>query len=161
MKPFAILRTWLTWRGKDPLTQPSACVNDTGTAKGRGVYALRDFHDGEVVEACPVVSLATPYEKLPGEIQNIVFQWVWLENSPVIQAVALGYGSLYNSDNPSNMRYEIDRPARIMRFIDVRHNYANEELTVNYSGCKGAAASDTNWWFSGKSITPIFSANNE
>jgi hypothetical protein len=37
------------------LKPPSVYVKDTGTAKGRGVFALRDFTAGEVIELCPVV----------------------------------------------------------------------------------------------------------
>jgi SET domain-containing protein len=156
MKLFATICTWLTKRGNDPPSLPHACVRNTGTAKGRGVYALRAFRTGEVVEVCPVVVLRKPYEALPGEIQKLVFMWERREGSPDIQALALGYGSLYNNDNPANMRYEPDRSAKALRFIAVRDIAAHEELTVNYSGEPDA----DDWWFKDKSIEPIIGAGD-
>jgi SET domain-containing protein len=157
MKLFATIRTWLTWQGNGPPTLPHACVRHTGTAKGRGVYALRAFREGEVIEVCPVVVLGKPYEALPAEIQKLVFMWERREGSPDIQALALGYGSLYNNDNPANVRYEPDRSALALRFIAVRDISANEELTVNYSGDPDAE----DWWFKDKSIEPIIGAGGE
>jgi SET domain-containing protein len=151
MKLLAALRTWLTRRGDDPPTLPHACVRDTGTAKGRGVYALRGFREGEVVEVCPVVVLGKPYEALPGEIQKLVFMWRRREGLPDVQALAFGYGSLYNNDNPANMRYVADEQALALRFIAIRDIARDEELTVNYSGEPDA----DDWWFKEKNIAPI------
>jgi SET domain-containing protein len=151
MKLLATIRTWLTWRGNEPPTLPHACVRDTGTARGRGVYALRAFREGEVVEVCPVVMMRKPYEALPEEIQKLVFMWERRDKLPDIQALALGYGSLYNNDNPANMRYEQDRPALALRFIAVRDIAVGEELTVNYSGDPDA----DDWWFKDKNVELI------
>jgi hypothetical protein len=154
MKLLAALRIILTWRVANPPTLPHACVRDTGTAKGRGVYVLRAFREGEVVEVCPVVMLRKPYEALPEEIQKLVFMWGRRDGLPDVQALALGYGSLYNNDNPANMRYEADRRALVLRFIAVRGISVGEELTVNYSG----SSDDNDWWFKDKNIEPIISA---
>lgn len=154
MKLIATLRTLLTWRGADPPTLPHVCVRNTGTAKGRGVYALRAFREGEVVEVCPVVVLRRPYDALPEEIQKLVFMWERREGLPDVQALALGYGSLYNNDNPANMRYQADCNALVLRFIAVRDVAAGEELTVNYSGAPDAE----DWWFKDKKIEPVISA---
>jgi hypothetical protein len=145
----------LTWGGAAPLTLPGVCVKDTGTPKGRGVFALRAFGAGEVVEACPAVPLRTPYEALPDDLKKIVFYWDGPVGKTATQALVLGYGSLYNHDNPANMRYEVDRPALLLRFIAIRGIDAGEELTVNYNADGGAAVSDDDWWFEEKKIKPI------
>lgn len=67
-----------------------------------------------------------------------------------------GYGSLYNGDNPANMRYEAVPEARsLIQFIAVRSISTGEELTVNYSGSNGAAESADDWWFDRRGINRV------
>lgn len=155
MKLPAVIRALLARGDGSPRTLPDVCVRNTGTAKGRGVFALRAFVAGEVVEACPAVPLRTPYKRLPDDIKSIVFYWEGPAGESATTALALGYGSLYNHDNPANMRYEIERAARLIRFIAVRDINAGEELTVNYNADDGAPVSDDDWWFEEKKIKPI------
>jgi uncharacterized protein len=77
------------------------------------------------------------------------------EGTAATQALALGYGSLYNHSNPSNMRYETDGESLSIRFITVREIEADEELTINYNADGGAAASEDEWWFEEKGIKLI------
>lgn len=133
----------------------SILVKDTETAKGRGVFALRAFSEGEVVEICPVMVLATPYADLPADIKTIVFQWLAVDGEPTnraTQAIAFGCGSLYNHDNPSNMRFVLDRPALVIRFFADRDITPGEELTINYSSSNGETTTENDWWFEQKNI---------
>jgi hypothetical protein len=141
------------------LKPPDVCVKDTGTSKGRGVFALRSFSIDEVVETCPVVPLNTIPDALPESLKNMVFHWDWRPDGNGTSALALGYGTLYNHDNPANMRYEVDRQSRLIRFIAVRNIFADEELTVNYSGDDGASIAEDDWWFREKDQTPILSTH--
>lgn len=134
------------------LNPPYVYVKDTGTQKGRGVFAARPFVAGEVVEECPVILFRKPYEVLHKELKTVVFHWEVPEGSAATQALALGYGSLYNHSNPSNMRYETDREALVMRFIAVRDIAPDEELTINYNADGGAHVSADEWWFEEKNI---------
>lgn len=126
---------------------PSVYVTETGTPKGRGVFASKSFHTEEVVEICPVIVLRGSFWKLPVELQRLVYGWHLLASEPGTHALALGCGSLYNSANPANMRFEADRNEALLRFIAVRSIAAGEELTVNYSSAGGGAESSTNDWF--------------
>lgn len=137
------------------LTPPSVYVKDTGTSKGRGVFALRAFSAGDVVEVCPVVVLHALREALPEEFQDRVFHWTWGPDGNGTSALALGYGSLYNHNYPANLRYEVGLPTFVIRFIAVRDIELDEELTINYSGVAGAAVSDDDWWFEEKKIKPV------
>jgi SET domain-containing protein len=137
------------------LTPPSVYVKDTSTEKGRGVFALRAFSAGDVVESCPVVVLRPLREALPAEFQDRVFHWEWRSDGNGTSALALGYGSLYNHNNPANMHYEVDLPTFVIRFIAVRDIKLDEELTINYSGEGGAAVSSNDWWFEEKKIKPV------
>jgi hypothetical protein len=123
-------------------------VKDTGTPRGRGVFANKAFVKGEVVEICPVIVLSTPYSELIEELRLIVFQWI-REKPPKrnVQALVLGYGSLYNHANPSNMRWEADRPALVIRYVADRDIGNGEELTINYNSAGGGTTSESDWWF--------------
>jgi hypothetical protein len=134
---------------------PAVYVADTGTPKGRGVFAARTFVTGELVEACPVVPFGLNTSNLPREIERIMFGWGYLIGSPGLQAVVLGYGSVYNHDNPSNMRYEAYASIQELRFIAVRDIDVDEELTVNYNAHGGGAEWDDNAWFQRMSVKPI------
>lgn len=134
------------------LNQQSVYIRETGTPKGRGVFAARAFRAGEVVEVCPVLLLRKPYETLHKELKTVVFHWPVPEGSAATQALALGYGSLYNHSNPSNMRYETDGESRVVRFIAVRDITPDEELTINYNADGGGNVSEDEWWFEEKGI---------
>jgi SET domain-containing protein len=131
---------------------PRVYIRDTGTPKGRGVFAARHFGAGEVVEVCPVVLFKKPYEVLHKELKTYVFHWPVPEGAAETQALALGYGSLYNHANPSNLRYEVDRDSLLLRYVAVREIAPGEELTINYNADGGAHVSEDEWWFEEKGI---------
>jgi len=130
-------------------------ISETGTAKGLGVFAIDGFLEGDVVELCPVVVFCAPYDSLPESLQRRIFNWTALARQEAdMQALALGYGSMYNGANPANMRYEPDETGKFLRFITVRNVTPGEELTINYSGDGGPEWKD-NDWFDTKGIKPI------
>jgi hypothetical protein len=135
-----------------PIQSPSVYVKDTGTTKGRGAYAARPHAKGELVEACPVVLFTGSYASVPGEVRKLLFNWGVLAGTEAAHCLALGYGSLYNHENPANMRYEADADARLLRFVAIRDIAADEELTVNYNAIGGGHESDQNTWFSGMGV---------
>jgi len=126
---------------------PSVHVALTGTARGRGVYAERSFLPGEVVEASPVVLIDCRHFDLPVEITHYAFSWNGLTGGESLQALALGYGSLYNHANPANMAYRGDTENCTIVFVAARRIEAGEELTINYSAPGGGVTSDGERWF--------------
>ena len=146
---------------------PVIYVADTGTRRGRGVFAARSFVAGEVVEVAPVVIVPEVEVKtrLPAnvkvtihyvrEVEVLVFDWSYLANVPKTSALALGYGSLYNSANPANMRYEAVAAESVLRFVAVRNIGAHEELTINYDAVGGGAEWKDRNWFTRMKVTPI------
>jgi len=158
---------------------PDVYVKDTGMPKGRGVFASRRFHANEIVEISPVVVVPHPIAttttsrlKAPGitmfrpnpsvkveikfvkEFGVLMFAWDRLARIPDTSALALGYGSLYNSANPANMRFEADPAELTLRFIAAREIQADEELTINYNALGGGAESKDQNWFVRMNITP-------
>lgn len=137
------------------LITPNVYVKDTGTPKGRGVFALTPFKSGDIVEVCPVIVIITPYNSLPLEVQTIVFNWGVLQNISHCTAIATGYGSLYNHNNPSNMRYEAIPSQPLLRFVAVKDICEGDELTVNYNGFGGVAEWGDDNWFERTGVSPI------
>lgn len=138
------------------ITPPSVYIKDTGTTKGRGVFASRNFAVGEIVEVCHVLLYHMPADDIQEEeIRRRVFHWHPPQGESRIQALALGYGSMYNHDNPANMRYDPDKRNLLLIFTAVRHIAADEELTVNYNAGGGDHVSDDDDWFRRMSVEPI------
>jgi hypothetical protein len=52
-----------------------AVVKDTGTKKGRGVFATTAFVAGEQVGSCPVIVLYQSFELLAPRLQRVVYNW--------------------------------------------------------------------------------------
>ena len=137
------------------ITPPRVQMRDTVSERGRGVFALQNYRVGDLVEAAAVVLLNGAFETYPAELKTYVFNWAALCGVGQAHAVALGYGSLYNHDNPANMHYEADPANLALRFTAARDIAAGEELTINYSAAFGRASSDNNDWFDrlhGKSL---------
>jgi hypothetical protein len=141
-----------------PIDPPAVYVRDTGTAKGRGAFAARAHSRGEVVEECPVVLFDGSFSSVPDAVRRVLFDWGYLAEAGERHCLALGYGSLYNHDNPANMRYEADARARVLRFVAVRDIAAHEELTVNYNAAGGGHESEDDRWFQRMGVTPILGA---
>ena len=134
-------------RGMPSTHQPNLHVRDTGTIKGRGVFAARPHAEGELIEACPVILFTATFAEIPIEVRRILFNWGVLAKTGQSHCLALGYGSLYNHGNPANMRYEGDNEAKVLRFVAIRPIAEGEELTVNYSSEGGGHESAENDWF--------------
>ena len=137
---------------------PRVSMRDTGSARGRGVFAERGFLAGDLVETAPVILLHTDYPALPEEIKNYVFNWGKLCGLGSAHAVALGYGSLFNHDNPANLRYEADPANLALRFVATRDITTGEELTINYDAPQGSYAGGDADWFARMRLAPIVSA---
>ena len=132
-------------------------MQDTHSARGRGVFAKRGFVAGERVESTPVILLDTPYTALPTEIKTYVFNWGDLCGIGSAHALALGYGSLYNHDNPANLRYEADPSNLALRFFATHDIAVGDELTVNYNNPSGTQTANDNDWFVRMNVKPVVS----
>jgi SET domain-containing protein len=129
------------------IDSPDIYIKDTGTIKGRGAFAKRDFAEGDIVEQAPVIILLRPFEQLPPRLKTIVFNWGNLANTTPSHALSLGFGSLYNHDNPANLRYEAAPDQEAINYIAVRAIKKDEELTINYNAGGGSHMSDKDTWF--------------
>lgn len=121
---------------------------------GRGVFAATDLRAGTIVEVAPVVVVDREAGDAEGggDLARYLFEWD-VDDAASAYAVALGIGSLFNHRGDPSCRYErIDdgeqlaetlgpaspfgaalAPALI--FTTTREVAADEELTIDYSGC--------------------------
>lgn len=136
-------------------TTPLGYVRDTGTAKGRGVFASRAISAGEVVEVAPTIVLTAPWRPLPVRLKHYAFAWGNMTKGPRAVALAMGYGGMYNHANPANLRYEAITDGNYMRYIAVRDIAADEEMTINYNAGDGGATSTSDNWFKANGIEPM------
>lgn len=132
-----------------------AFIQETGTRKGKGVFAARPFAAGDTVEICPVVCFVDGSNDLPLELRRVIFNWGHLTGNPGTQGFALGYGSMYNHSNPANLRYQADAASITLHFIAVRPIAAGEELTVNYNAHGGGPEWSDNAWFERMGVEPL------
>lgn len=133
-------------------------VADTGTARGRGVFAAQSFRAGDLIESSPVLVLYLPFDALPPRIQRIAFNWGGLTGGQRSAAVAYGYGSLYNHNNPSNLRFEAESGKEVINYYAVRDIAIDQELTINYNSSSGDSISQRDDWFELNGIVPIIKA---
>ena len=131
-------------------------VKDTGTSKGRGVFTARKITAGEIVEACPVIVFKAVWEASPLELQFMVCDWsYYAKQESGLYGVMLGFGSMYNHNNPANLRCHALAGPGIMQFIAARDIAVGEELTINYNETEDGITSTDDAWFQATGITPV------
>jgi hypothetical protein len=135
-------------------------VRDTGSARGRGVYAARDIEPGEIVEVCPVLFVASRFDELPVELKRAVFAWGPLTGIEG-NVIALGYGGIYNHANPANLAYAADAEARCLLFRAAVAIPAGAELTINFNCLEGGTTSSDDSWFRAVGLEPFPSGGGD
>ena len=97
---------------------------------GTGVFANRRFEADEVIERCPVLTLAgnDADAVVDTVLGNYVYEW---EHG---YALALGYGSLYNHSHQPSARYEMDYDHDEIHVVARRRIKRGEEITISYNG---------------------------
>jgi uncharacterized protein len=100
--------------------------------KGRGVFALKDFEAGEIIENCPVINI-TPQERKECE-KTILNYYIYPWRSTQSGSVVLGYGSIYNHSFNPNADWKQNFKTENMVYRAIMPIKKGEEITVNYNG---------------------------
>jgi uncharacterized protein len=113
-----------------PASERRAAAHAPGIAvgrggRGRGVFALRRFREGEVIETCPAVVLADE------EVDGVLRDYVYAAQRPGKVLLVLGYGMLYNHSRDPNLFHRTAGRLTI-EFVALRDIAAGEELTHDY-----------------------------
>ena len=100
--------------------------------KGRGVFALRNFKRGELIERCPVLVIPGRHSQyiLKTKLDHYAFDW---DNEDDL-ALILGYGMIYNHSYKPNARIVHDIGKRRSEIIAHTAIQDGEEILVNYNG---------------------------
>lgn len=100
--------------------------------KGLGVYALKNFKKGDLIEKAPILLLDTKQrahcEKTP--LSHYMYPW----RSTRTGAIAFGYGSLYNHSFEPNADWKQNFKEQVMTYTAIRDIKKGEEILVNYNG---------------------------
>lgn len=119
-------------------------VRHTETARGRGVFATRIIHPGEVLEYAPVLILDSFESQLirRTSLYNYFFQW-----GKDSTAIVLGFGSMYNHSQTPNARHIREFENMRIRFVALKKIQHDEEIFVNYlSDYEGRIANKSLWF---------------
>ena len=104
-----------------------------GTGKrGRGVFALRDFKKGELIESCPVLTFS-PKERKHLE-KTLMNYYIYPWRSTRGASLALGYGSIYNHSYTPNADWKQNFSKMAMEYRALKDIKNGEQITVNYNG---------------------------
>jgi len=100
--------------------------------KGRSVYALKDFKEGEVIEICPVITLNKKERKACEKtiLNSYIYPWT----STVTACIALGYGSIYNHSYEPNADWKQNFKTKSMVYRAIEKIKKGEEILINYNG---------------------------
>jgi uncharacterized protein len=117
-------------RANTRITCPGSVYTTRSKIHGRGVFAARRFHAGDVIEECPILAVTSDQAPLLDETDLYGFTFEWGDGV----AVALGFGSLYNHSWSPNARYDHDYHRDLVVYSAVTAIARDDEITINYSG---------------------------
>lgn len=100
--------------------------------KGRGVFALRDFKKGELIERCPVLTFSPKERKILEKTLLNFYIYPWKSTRGA--CLALGFGSIYNHSYSPNADWKQNFEKLAMDYRSIKNIKTGEEITINYNG---------------------------
>lgn len=100
--------------------------------KGRGVFALKDFKEGEIIEKCPIINI-TAKERKHCE-KTVLNYYIYPWRSTRSGSIVLGYGSIYNHSFNPNADWKQNFKEEKMTYRALKEIQKGDEITVNYNG---------------------------
>jgi uncharacterized protein len=120
-----------------PCTVSAPDVNvATSPGRGRGVFAVRRFEPGEIIEVCPAIALSEVDARKLDATGLCDYYFGWGEDG-MQAAIVLGYGSLYNHSCRPNAEHRKNFAAGTMLIVAARPIGAGEEIFIRYETGKG------------------------
>jgi hypothetical protein len=104
---------------------PEVEVKKSGVA-GRGVYALRDFTKGEIIETAP--SLIDDCKNFQGVLKDYISGTRVKDQC----AINMGYFNYYNHSDKNNAKYNTDYDTQSISVMALKDIKKGEEIFVNY-----------------------------
>lgn len=98
-----------------------------------GVFSFSEIKKGDIIEYCPlIVYTENDVEFL--KFTNVYNYYSFKQDALLPGFLALGYGSIYNHNSPSNAEYNINIKERTLIISAITSIKANVEITINYNG---------------------------
>jgi hypothetical protein len=118
---------------KKEIYLPDGIEIKQSTLHQRGVFALKAFEPGAVIETAPVILLKkTDKEFLQS---TTLFHYYFLVNNQQVPVVlGLGYSSLYNHAYKANAVYGISLKDATLKITACKPIQPGDEITLNYNG---------------------------
>lgn len=107
-------------------THPPDVRISSSPVQGNGVFAGRDFEEGELIERCPVLFL-----RRDGATSIVNYTFTDPQNANQC-FLALGYGSLYNHDDDPNAMSRIAPSSNALEIVARRRILKGTEITFSY-----------------------------
>jgi SET domain-containing protein len=100
--------------------------------RGWGVFALKNFEAGELIESAPVLTFDTKARKTLEKtlLNHYIYPWRSVRGA----ALAFGYGSIYNHSFEPNADWKQNFKTKCMVYRAIRPIKKGEEILVNYNG---------------------------
>ena len=97
---------------------------------GQGVFALRDFAKGEILERCPYLVIDDDDLSDATRLQDYLFT---SPDNPHDYLCVMGYGMMYNHSDDPNVEWQIDDDdLRFVCFIAKKAISAGDEILQDY-----------------------------
>ena len=93
--------------------------------RGRGVFALRPFSEGEIIEVCPTIVLDD------ADVDGVARNYVFYARQPGKLLLVLGWAMLYNHSAQPNL-FHRSAGRLLIEFVALRDIAVGEELTHDY-----------------------------
>jgi uncharacterized protein len=97
-----------------------------------GVFSHTAFKQGEIIECCPLIVFAA--EDMEFLQYTNLYNYYALKSKSGPPVLALGFGSIYNHNSPSNAQYTVELDKKRLVITSVCSIAANTEITINYNG---------------------------
>ena len=101
-------------------------------SRGRGVFALKDFKTGEIIEKCPTIKIDSKERKYCEK--TILNYYIYPWRSTRTGSIVLGYGSIYNHSFEPNADWKQNFKTSEMVYRAIKPIKSGEEILVNYNG---------------------------
>lgn len=95
----------------------------------RCIIADSKIKKGELIEECPIILLTKKDIEHINETTLTKYEFMWDDE---YEAIALGYGSLYNHSEEPNVEWDRDFEKNVFVFTALKDIEPGEELTIDY-----------------------------
>ena len=118
---------------KNKICQSTGCEIKQSPLHGQGVFALKGFRKGDILETSPVILLPAA-EKEFLECTSLFRYYFLVGSAETPVALGLGYSSLYNHSYKANALYTISLHDLTITIRASKPIFPGEEITLNYNG---------------------------